>query len=324
MADILRISSSLIPMNSILRHLQKNRFSILVLIVLFFSFTFAFMVRTTLVAFFTEASSISSSLLKAGNGNMPLDTNFVDGKKDSVTQIALDQIDSLVEGNLIRGSNAKEVILNTPPKKTMDTSPEIASMLVAGTVSGNQSFARAVIKAKDKEEAEEYRVGQKLGDWKILRIDWHSITLGAANSSFTVEIGETIEDAMKKRLPQDDSIPNEFSNERTAISHKPTTLSRTDVDRMLKNPEIIYKARFGPNINNGKIDGMKIYQVTAEHIFYQLGARSGDIIKRVNGMPLGETEKMLEIWSAIKVAQKIQVDLDRKGDIHTYTFLVRN
>lgn len=49
---------------------------------------------------------------------------------------------------------------------------------------------------------------------------------------------------------------------------------------------------------------MKIYQVTAEHIFYQLGARSGDIIKRVNGMPLGETEKMLEIWSAIKVAQK--------------------
>ena len=41
-------------------------------------------------------------------------------------------------------------------------------------------------------------------------------------------------------------------------------------------------------------------------------------------MPLGETEKMLEIWSAVKVAQKIQVDLDRKGEIHTYTFLVRN
>jgi general secretion pathway protein C len=311
--------------NSILRHLQKNRFSILVLIVLFFSFTFAFMVRTTLVAFFTEASSTSSTLLKAGNGNMPLDTNSADGRKDSMAQIALDQIDSLVEGNLIRGSNAKEAILNTPPKTAMNTSPEIASMLVAGTVSGNQSFARAVIKAKDKEEAEEYRVGQKLGDWKILRIDWHSITLGAANSSFTVEIGETIEDAMKKRLPQDDSIPDEFSKERTAISHKPTTLSRTDIDRILKNPITIYEnAKFGPNIENGKINGMKIYQVARVHIFSQLGAESGDIIKRVNGMPLGETEKMLEIWSAVKVAQKIQVDLDRKGEIHTYTFLVRN
>ena len=69
---------------------------------------------------------------------------------------------------------------------------------------------------------------------------------------------------------------------------------------------------------------MKIYQVARVHIFSQLGAESGDIIKRVNGMPLGETEKMLEIWSAVKVAQKIQVDLDRKGEIHTYAFLVRN
>lgn len=310
-------------MNSLLRLLHKNRFPILVLFVLFFAFTFAFMLRASLVTFFIEINPVYSKLLTA-NQNLPRERN---GSNESgQSQISPDQIDSLVEGNLIRGSNAKEIVKTEieKEKEPVSITPEVASMLVAGTVSGNQSFARAVIKAKDKEEADEYRVGQKLGDWKILRIDWHSITLGAANSSFTVEIGETIEDAMKKRLPVEGFFPKETLKEGAATSHKPTTLSRTDVDRMLKHPEIIYKARFGPNINSGKIDGMKIYQVTTEHIFYQLGARSGDIIKRVNGMPLGETEKMLEIWSAIKVAQKIQVDLDRKGEIHTYTFLVRN
>lgn len=314
-------------MNFILRLLQKYRFSILVLLVFFFAFTFAFMIRTSLVSFIPEVNPAYAKLRITVNQDLPREGNFSIGNDFSDSQISLDQIESLVEGNLIRGVNAKEreQIIDDSPKPQVNTSPEIASMLVAGTVSGNQSFARAVIKAKDKEEAEEYRVGQKLGDWKILRIDWHSITLGAANSSFTVEIGETIEEAMK-RLPSIDSSTFEKGNkEGTAISHKPTTLSRTDIDRILRNPVSIYEnAKFGPNLENGKISGMKIYQVARTHIFSQLGAENGDIIKRVNGMPLGETEKMLEIWSAIKVAQKIQVDLDRKGEIHTYTFLVRN
>ena len=228
-----------------------------------------------------------------------------------------------------RGSNATAI---ASPEQSVDNrlrvepDPQIASMIVTGTVSGNQSFARVVLKAKDKEEADEYKVGQKLGEFKILRIDEHSITLGMATSSFKVEVGEVIKEAMNKRLPpSDSSTALEPIKEGTAIQHKPTTLSRTDIDRILKNPVVIYQeARFAPNLVNGKIDGMKIYQVASNHIFFQLGAKNGDVIKRVNGMPLGETEKMLEIWSAIKVAERIQVDLDRKGEIHTYTFLVRN
>jgi general secretion pathway protein C len=55
-----------------------------------------------------------------------------------------------------------------------------------------------------------------------------------------------------------------------------------------------------------------------------LGARGGDIIKRVNGMPLNDTEKMLEIWGSVKSATKITIDLERSGKILTYEFLIRN
>jgi len=75
---------------------------------------------------------------------------------------------------------------------------------------------------------------------------------------------------------------------------------------------------------DGKIEGYKLYQVARSHIFYSLGARGGDIIKRVNGMPLNDTEKMLEIWSSVKTATKITVDLERSGKIITYEFLIRN
>ena len=98
-----------------------------------------------------------------------------------------------------------------------------------------------------------------------------------------------------------------------------------DFERTLKNPADIYKdARFGPNLVDGKIDGYKIYQVPSTHIFYALGARNSDVIRRVNGMPLNETEKMMELWSNIKNSNKIIIDIDRKGKCLTYEFTVRN
>jgi hypothetical protein len=36
------------------------------------------------------------------------------------------------------------------------------------------------------------------------------------------------------------------------------------------------------------------------------------------------TEKMLEIWAAIKNSPKVTVDLERKEKIITYEFLIRN
>jgi general secretion pathway protein C len=97
------------------------------------------------------------------------------------------------------------------------------------------------------------------------------------------------------------------------------------VNRKLKDPNVIYKdARFGPHLVDGKIEGYKLYQVARSHIFYSLGARGGDIIKRVNGMPLNDTEKMLEIWGSVKSATKITIDLERSGKILTYEFLIRN
>lgn len=293
--------------------INKQNFFILILSLFFLAFAFSYFIRSALILLFPVT-----------NISMPLKSRAVKEQVDILgSDISLDSVGALVEGNLIRGTlNDNSPVIDKPEDEIQkDLDSNIASMQLTGTVSGEQSFARAVLKGKD--DSEEYRVGQRIGTYKILRINPHSITIGGGKFSFNVEIGETIEEAKKLREPEIlNSTPTKNLN---AIKHDPMIISKTDIERILKNPAILYQnASFGPNLSNNTIDGIKISSLATSHIFYQLGARSGDIIKRVNGMPLGETEKMLEIWSAIKASPQIQVDLVRKENVHTYTLVVRN
>jgi general secretion pathway protein C len=95
----------------------------------------------------------------------------------------------------------------------------------------------------------------------------------------------------------------------------------------LTDQTIIYKGvrqsiYMDPNTN--KMAGIKIHEIQSNHIFYSLGARMGDVLKQVNGIALDDTKKMLELWANIKNANKVTVDIDRKGSCFTYDFTVRN
>jgi type II secretory pathway component PulC len=56
---------------------------------------------------------------------------------------------------------------------------------------------------------------------------------------------------------------------------------------------------------------------------YELGGRSGDVIKRVNGHELKKVEQMYKLWDNIKDDAFINVDLERKSQLYTYSFEIR-
>jgi len=234
--------------------------------------------------------------------------------------------EEVVSGNLIRGvfyEPGQERTISGDSSLSGDAAedPDVDLMVVTGTISGDRSYARVTIREKSG-ITEEYAIGEEIGGFKVRSIEQHFIILQKAKLSLKVWIGETLAKA-KERIK--DKIPAETSTTLNSSQTIQKILSREDVNRKLKDPNVIYKdARFGPHLVDGKIEGYKLYQVARSHIFYSLGARGGDIIKRVNGMPLNDTEKMLEIWSSVKTATKITVDLERSGKIITYEFLIRN
>lgn len=304
-------------MNLILQRLQSSQFFTLIPAVLLFTFSLAYLFKLVLLLFFSTESGITLS-------------NTIKPKVARQEVIlGVNTYEDIVSGNLIRGQVYDP---NDATKRGADgelLDPEIGQdngdddqMFITGTLSGHWSFARVTIREKANNDSEEFSVGEMVGGYKVQVIEQHYVVLKKGGLSLRVNIGETPAQAKERIRPKDESAVPALGPSSQTIQK---VLSREDVNRKLKDPNTIYKnARFGPHLVDGKIDGYKVYQVGKDHVFYALGARSGDIVKRVNGMPLNETEKMLEIWGSIKQAPKITVDLERQGKIITYEFIIRN
>ncbi|MEM7183779.1 MAG: hypothetical protein AAF518_22925, partial [Spirochaetota bacterium] len=276
-------------MNTVLVRLQKNTFILLLPVILFFTYSCAYLVRSIIVVLLNPP--------RAKNVNVrPRRIN-----KRNVNNKPLENYISMVEGNLIRGKlatsknqeNAEEE--QAPTSIAQEAEPGSDSMRITGSLSGSRSFARTTIREKGQRESEEYAVYEEVGGYKIVSIQRNYIVLDRAGISLKVDVGETIGDARKRHLENNKSNSNATNGSALASSQTfKKIISREDVQRHFRNPQELYKhARFGPNLVPGGIDGYKLYQVGKKNPLYALGARSGDVIKRVNGMPLNKTEKML-------------------------------
>ncbi|WCL47934.1 general secretion pathway protein GspC [Leptospira sp. GIMC2001] len=301
-------------MNIYLARLQNNKFYTLIPVVLLFTYALAYLVRMILIVFFNSGVQTLSAPYKAR-------------LQKSETLKSLSFYEEAITGNLIRGMyldpTQERSISGVSDGMSSEAAedPDIDQMVVTGTVSGDSSFARVTIREKNG-ITEEYAIGEEIGGFRVRSIEQHYIILQKSKFKLKVLIGESIAQAKEKIK---DKMPDEAPAQLTSSQTIQKTLSREDVNKKLKDPNVIYKdAKFGPHLVDGKIEGYKLYQVARSHFFYSLGARSGDIIKRVNGMPLNDTEKMLEIYGSIKTAQKITIDLDRKSKIISYEFLITN
>lgn len=206
---------------------------------------------------------------------------------------------------------------------------------LTGTLEGNAEYARALIEVQG-EGIREYCMASGFCRRKecectvqaatIVSIAQEHIWIRMNQSRYKLKIGQSTTDLAQQAATVD---PNAAAAPAAAAGSGQVitkVISREEVNKnILGNPAKIYEgAQFGPHLVNGKIEGYKIARVNEDHVFAKLGAKSGDIIRKVNGYALNDTERMLDLWKAIKTAPSVKIELERDGKMITYDFQIRN
>ncbi len=187
---------------------------------------------------------------------------------------------------------------------------------VLGTIAGHPSFASVVVNLLGGEVrgTKEYGVGGKIGFDRIAWIGRGYIVVRRGEQKITINVGQNALTLSQESIQV---------KENGASLKK--TISRQDASKLLKNPAAIYvDASFGPVLDKGQITGYKIFKVKSSHLFYKLGARGGDIIRKVNGFELKDTERMFELWKSMKTTSDVSIDLERNGKILQYDLKIIN
>lgn len=82
---------------------------------------------------------------------------------------------------------------------------------------------------------------------------------------------------------------------------------------------ILKDLRVMPNLVNGELDGLKIYDIEPGGPLEVKGLKKGDIIQSVNGLPMVAPESMYQGFSRVREERVFVAEVRREGRTETIT-----
>ncbi len=246
----------------------------------------------------------------------PTDSSSIKNKKSFSTEIKKTSFPG--DYSIILDSGFFQIASIATETTDSDVPIPVASNLtdfqLLGTISGPASIARALIKKKGEKNPEIFKLWTDVYGYKLVRID---------NSKAYLKSGDQVEILdMYAKIDNKKGFSKKSSSSSRSNGSRSKNISRSEIQqKVLNNMDNALKGiRAGPYRVNGKIEGYKLFRVRPNNILYQFGARSGDIVKRINGHPVDSTEKLMKMWGSLQGEGKITVDIERGGKLQTFDF----
>ncbi|MGE0546854.1 MAG: type II secretion system protein GspC [Kofleriaceae bacterium] len=96
------------------------------------------------------------------------------------------------------------------------------------------------------------------------------------------------------------------------------------MDKVLANPMAWVKgARVVPSVQNGKSNGFKLYAIRPNSAYAKLGLSNGDTISSINGFELTTVDKALEVYTKLREATSLELEVVRRGKPVTMKYTIR-
>lgn len=91
------------------------------------------------------------------------------------------------------------------------------------------------------------------------------------------------------------------------------TVPKSTVETILANPDTFSRqARIVPAIRTGQPDGFKLYAIRPGSLWSAIGLQNGDTIRAINGHDLSTPDKALKLYSMLKDATELQIQVRRR------------
>jgi type II secretory pathway component PulC len=102
-------------------------------------------------------------------------------------------------------------------------------------------------------------------------------------------------------------------------------LFRADVEKRLaqETPRILAETSLAPHFVAGQVTGFALTTVPAGSLLSEAGLAPGDVILRVNGIPIDNIATLVGLYGRLQGASVVQADLLRNGEPLTLTITLK-
>jgi general secretion pathway protein C len=205
----------------------------------------------------------------------------------------------------------------------------------------------ATIEVEGKQE--EYRIGSEIGGATVMDITWNRVFmlqsdgisecfidirypgLGSGQGGpTTVAVADKPPEAPPPPPPggepqsREDRFRQAVEQSIEVVNDTERNVQRSLINTILDNQDIAMRsARVMPHEEGGEIVGFKVYGIRRDSLFGKLGMENGDLVQSVNGIPMTGADKALQAYGRLRMADRIEVAVTRRGQQVTLVYNIR-
>jgi len=229
-----------------------------------------------------------------------------------------------------------------PPLATEDPygapSCEGSHKIVTTAVSSDAAWSFALL--FDGSTTKMVRQGSDYADKQVWFIRWDRVWLIGPSAFCQIEMFPTATpEASAKGAPAAKSaptaapppppgtpaaVPEDIKKSIQKVSATEYNVDRSAIDKILENQQLIMRsARIVPETENGKTVGIRLFGVRQDSLLGLIGIENGDRLERINGFDVASPEKALEAYARLRSADKLTVQVNRRGQPTTLDFHIK-
>lgn len=189
---------------------------------------------------------------------------------------------------------------NLPP------SEEYTAFDLKGTMPINQAVGYAIVEEKGKGKQKLYRIGDMIGQARLIRITRNTAILKDGEKEFVMKIKESAEGPLMGRSPKPGSG--------IAVNRQEVTQSLTDLK------SIMSQAVVRPFLVEGVQQGFIVSSIVPGSLYQKLGLQNGDVVVDVNNKKLESADDILRLVNTMQAGGSVSVKLMRNGQNETINY----
>lgn len=195
--------------------------------------------------------------------------------------------------------------------------PTSGNLKLWGTITGHDGLTRAVIETEPDKRHHLVKIGEWIGESRVLEIYRERVILlsGVQRQVLPMQHWQNAGPSAGA-APEASALSGGSSSNRIAVK-------RTQIDEAIQNINALMKqVRIIPNFTDGKPDGLALSGVMTGSFFSSLGLQSGDILLGVDGKPIQSADDALKIYTGMKTANRLQLNIRRNGREETLEYAI--
>ena len=206
-----------------------------------------------------------------------------------------------------------------PPRNSEPAAVVVTNLnaKLLGTAPGQGIDSFAIIEDSSRRKQELYRVGDKIQNRRLVRVEWDRVFL---QNGLREEV-LNMEEAKGGPAPRGEPIGVDGIREQ---GENQFVVARSKVDEAMENiNQLFTQIRAVPHFEDGKANGFRLFAIRRNSIFQKLGLRNGDIIQTINGNPLTDPTRAMELIQELRGQNELQVEVTRNRQTTALSYEIR-